>query len=513
MKPSKYSHSCFLVFVFVLFASPVVLGQFSGLQFHGHEVPLDERTGLDLTPGKAIVVDGDFELSFDLKIEPNRQTIFGYIFRLILNGQNIDLISSPITNGPNSFHLVIGDDISNISFPIALEEIASSWVPVQLKVDKDEQKVYLQIGDSPSQDHFSIEGKNAELRLFFGAHRYERFNSTDLPNMNIREIKFYSEDQLKHYWPLNQVSGNRVIDQIGSRDGVVQNPNWIIKLHSTWEMVDSFKVPGRISYCFDQSKNELVLLKKDSLLHYNFLDNRMSVEAAPIECAPNTNTHLIMDESTNELFLYSIDLNSKVLFSSLLEEGCEKHVSPAVITTKWHHNRIINPENHMLFVFGGYGQLKYYNDVLRYNEKAKVWDTLQYKGDFSPRYLSGMAFNEKDKKAYILGGYGSRSGYQEISPSYYYDLITYSFKENQFETLTEFSDVSKDFCFSNTLHIDTASNTLLGLRYSKFDASSKVQAVSVSLDDYKMTEVGNTFDFAFLDVNSTLDLYYHKESE
>ena len=73
-----------------------ILSQEYGLSFKGQDFLLDERTSLDITSNKQLIVKDEFELSFDLKVELlKRKGNFGYIFRAINeDNKNIDLLLS-----------------------------------------------------------------------------------------------------------------------------------------------------------------------------------------------------------------------------------------------------------------------------------------------------------------------------------------------------------------------------------------------------------------------------------
>lgn len=490
-------------------SSSIGYSQDSGLRFSGHEVPLDQRTGLNLTPEKPIDFVSNAKLTFELKFEPDRHSYFGYIFRALLDEQNIDLIYTTIPIEGNNFHLVIGEKLSNISFSFPLEEITSRWVPVALTINKDAGTIMLKLGDNEYNDAFTHGKGKSKLRVFFGAHSFNHFTSTDLPNMNIRDINLYENGKKRYSWPLDQHEGNRVKEVISNFNGHVENPIWIRSFHKIWKVTDEIHFQGEIKYAFNERNNELRIIQQDSLYRYDLTTKQLVPYAPANGYSPDDLYQLIYDRNNNQFVYYSLDRNLKCLLS--IPSNCKtaQQQLPAA-PQHWHHNRMINPEDNVLYTFGGYGQLTYKNDVFSYDESTATWDSVSYEGTFYPRYLAGMGYNQKNKKAYILGGYGSKQGKQTINPGFYYELLTYSFEENRFETLADFSKGNQDFCFANSLYIDTASNTLYGLKFSKHEATPLVQAVAVSLEDYTLKEVGNTFDFPFLDINSTIDLFYDK---
>ena len=79
-----------------------------GLAFNSHEVVLEKRTSLDLSPEDSFCFTKNFELSFDINFIPNNKTYFGYVIRIISNGnQNIDLIFDQKSKYFKEFQVII----------------------------------------------------------------------------------------------------------------------------------------------------------------------------------------------------------------------------------------------------------------------------------------------------------------------------------------------------------------------------------------------------------------------
>jgi hypothetical protein len=499
-----------VVLLFSIYATATYAQQ-TGLRFVGSGVPLDNRTGLNLTPERPIAFDSDIKLSFDLKFIPDMPSYFGYVFRAIIENQNIDLVYSSESTESNNFQLIIGSAISEISFPYPIEELTKEWVAVEMEIKKSSNQIILKLGVKEYKDDYASKEGKSSMHLFFGAHRFSRFSSTDLPNMDIRNIVLSQKGQIKYSWPLDQQDGTLVKEVIQQFNGKVDNPHWILNIYSTWKGIAQFSLPGRILYAYD-SKNQLVrMIQKDSLYSYDLVNRKISSMPLKNGFVPDNRFNLIYDSINNQFVIYSLGLNIK----SKLTNGASisnKIRQSSIQTIYWHHNPFLHPGNNELYAFGGYRQFTYLNDVFLFNTTGKQWDTVKYEGIFHPRYLAGLGYNPSDGRAYIIGGFGSKSGKQTISPGYYYDLISYSFEEKRFETLHEFPEKIGAFCFAKSLVFDTAKNILIGLKFSKFETSSKVQAVAISLDDYSIENVGNTFNFEFLDINSDIDLFYDQFS-
>ena len=489
-------------------------GQYTGLRFSAHEVALNQRTGLNLTPEEPIKIPDEFTLSFDMKFEPGRVTYFGYIFRAIIDSKNYDLIHSPNQNISNNFHLVIGEKISNISFYYPLEKVQDDWITVELRMNGKRDSIHLVFDGKTYSDRVeSFEGKRP-LRLFFGAHLFKRFSSTDLPNMNIRSIKIGKKEKTVYHWPLDQSRGEIVKESIQGFHGKAMNPMWVAHLHTNWQKVQTLRFPGYVSTDYNPLKNNLIILREDSLTFHNISTGTLRSTELNYPFIPSRNSRIIYDTTREELYCYSIDLNKKLIVPSgkLQNQPVLRHDS--LVTEHWHHNRMIDPGSQKLYTFGGYGQLKYSNEVLFYNDEQERWDSINYRGTFHPRYLAGMGYHPGNGNVYILGGFGSRTGQQAINPGYYYDLLSYSFDEKRFTQVATYNEQFGDFCFANSLYIDTALRIIYGLKFSKYKANPELQTIAISLDNPdEVWEVGNSFRFQFLDVFSNMTLYYNQTED
>ncbi len=165
-------------------------------------------------------------------------------------------------------------------------------------------------------------------------------------------------------------------------------------------------------------------------------------------------------------------------------------------------------------MLGGYGQLQYKNKVQRYDFTTKQWEIVQPKGDaFKPRYLAALGTNAATDTAYILGGYGSNTGDQTINPTYNYDLLAYSVKDRSFTQLYHLKESTKEFCFANSLIIDSASKDFYALTYPIDRFNSSLQLIKGSLLSPNYQLVGTSIPYLFHDVESFADLYYCAASQ
>jgi len=125
-----------------------------------------------------------------------------------------------------------------------------------------------------------------------------------------------------------------------------------------------------------------------------------------------------------------------------------------------------------------------------------------------PRYLAALGTNAATDTAYIIGGYGSKTGDQTINPKYNYELLAYSVESNTFRQIYQLKNPDKEFCFANSLVIDPATNNFYSLVYPIDRFNSSLQLIKGSLDSPDYQLVGDSIPYLFHDIESFADLYY-----
>lgn len=498
----------------LVFCVVIVTGQYYGMQFRGHEYSLDQRSGLDLTPNGMLHHKGTLDVEFYLRFDPDHQSYFGYIFRLLLEDQNIDLIHGEVPPNPNNFELIIGDRTSNIAFHVPIDSLTTRWLHLKFHFDlKSGQITAFVQGKEMTDSLNTVAGKNSRggFRLMFGAHSIGRFSSTDVPAMIIRDVQVKTREKQTYHWPLNETEGFIAHSIPAGKDGSAVNPEWLLKQHNTWKMKLDMEVEGIIKAAFDQRNECLYMVTADSVYLYYVTNDSMSTITNKASIDLERYCNIIFDTLSSKLWLYSVDNNYLTSFDPETGEWSDYAPGTEPLTSYWHHNRLITPDG-SLMVFGGYGYHTYKNMVLRWNSPSERFDTVEYSGTYDPRYLAGAGFNPSDGKFYLIGGYGSESGKQSESPDYYYEILSYSIQDHSFSTVQQFKDIDPGFCFANSVIFDHRNN-LYGLYFPKYEFENRLQLVRIHLGNQEIVELGNPIDYRFMDVQSYADLYYCKSQD
>lgn len=494
----KYIFSVLLTFIFCR----TVFAQSHGLGFSSHEVVPEKRTGLQLTPKGPLCIEESMDISFDLMFKPGMETYFGYVMRIITSqGQNIDLVYNQRLF---SFNFVIGETFTG-SFNVDTLQLYNGWNRFSIRLDqrKQEASCYL-------NDRLVCKG-GAKLQpptcchLLFGASSFEGFQTLDLPPMSLKDIRILQNGQQAHFFPL----ADNGVDEEKGITAAIKNPVWIKPRHQHWEQVHTMELKGTPALAFDPVREVLYIIAADSLYQLSVKNLQFAGE----RLSRNRDTLLpghqgIYDTHTGLLHDFYIDQQSVSTYNPAAREWSLNFL-PAVLGEYWHANKFISPADSALYIVAGYGQLQYKNKVQRYHFPTKRWELVPSKGDsFMPRYLAALGTNAPADTAFIIGGYGSSTGDQAINPKYIYDLLAYSVKDHSFKKLYQLPEPENQFCFANSLVIDSANREYYALVHPTDKFNSSLQLIKGSLLRPEYRQMGDSIPYSFHDIRSFADLYY-----
>lgn len=502
------------IFLFCSLAGSVY-SQSYGLEFHGYEVPKDERTELDLTPERNFSFGNEFELSFDFQLIPNRKFTYGYIFRIIIGDTlNIDFVYSPAAKADTkNFNVVLGHERTNISFNIQSEELINKWERFRFKINLSENKLILYMGDTffTEAEHV-LPSDSRSLKIFFGACDYSRFKTRDAPPMRIKDSKIYSDGKLKHHWPLNERKGLYAADLIGKKNALARNPSWTMPKHQEWTNIFQQEVKGYAQVAVNLSEEKLYLIGEDQMIDYSVKSN--SFETISYQNGPLLlrSCQAVYDPKSKLIYSYNIDNQYVEVFDFATHSWKQVKPQSNAFTHYWHHNKYLSPTDTSLYIFGGYGHHEYKNEVQQCNPQTGSWTTLSCTGDFfNPRFLA--ACGAVEDSVFILGGYGSPSRKQIFGPENYFDLMAFSVTERKFVKKFDVDMPFKDMSFANSLVIDPGNRSYFALAFPILKYNGNLQLIRGSLDDPSIELVGSELPYLFKDTESFADLFYFPYSQ
>ncbi len=484
----------------------------SGLYFSSHEVIQDKRTSLDLTPNKSFEFTNGFSLEFDANFRRG-DGYYGYIFRLIGDEHtNIDLISNLAPSSSN-FWLVIKDkvlcsykwsDVPNGGF--------DRWIKIKVNIDIRNSKLDVSFnGNTQVAEVEDISGlKNFEI--VFGACKNTSFLNTDVSPMSLKNIRIFDANaRLIRDWKLSKHSEPKVYDEIKRAEALVENPIWSIDKHVKWEKIKDLILNNIQGIAKDEENGRVFFIDDKAVYVY-------SIETTAIDTIPFAGglpyqaigRQIIYNHFTNELWSYDFYKNEISKFSFTTNRWSLRDTivrEPAF----WHHNKFISPIDSSLVTLLGYGFYTYKSIIERYNEKLKVWEKINCPDQIQPRYLSGTGFLNKSEML-VFGGYGSKTGRQELSPEFYYDLYQLNLKDYSFKKLWVLDTPSTPFVPCEALVTDQQNGIFYTLIYNRGNFSTFLQLAKFSIEKGEYQLFTDSIPYNFLDTKSWSTLFHDKKT-
>jgi DNA-binding SARP family transcriptional activator len=502
----------FLKYIFLLFISFLSQKGFSqsyGLRFASFEVLQDLRTSLDLNPSRTICPEKDLELSFELAFIPNQKVYFGYILRIVADDQrNIDLIYDNRTEAAGGrFKIIAGDKFSKIGFNISEKDLFGHWNKVILSIDKKKKKLTITSGNKTYTQDIDVTQAD-KYRFLFGSNGHKEFQTTDVPPMKLRNISLTQSGVVTNFWPLNDEEGIVSKDEKGKSNALVANPIWIKKMHRTWQSRHKLAIQGLVCTAMDASREMLYMVGEDSLYTYSVSNQKATAvkhQSGRLHLAKGNQA--LFDTISKTLFCYNVDQKIVSTYSFISHTWDKNFVYPipANITEYWHSNKLYSASDSALYTFGGYGQLTFKNEVHKYSFSSKLWTDIKADSSvYAPRYLAGGGATSEGM--YLLGGYGSASGQQILSPRFWYDLIFFDKKKETFKKLYELKTDLRDFTFANSMVVDK--RNFYALLFPRNTYNSSLQLIQGSLDQPEIKTLASAIPYFFHDTHSFADLYY-----
>ena len=494
-----------LLACFILITNSV-LCQSQGLRFSSHEVVPEKRTSLNLTPKHPLCFRQAADLSFDLSFIPHLETYFGYIVRLVTdNNQHIDLVYNQKLQ---RFNFVVGEAVAG-EFAIDSVQLYSQWNKCRIALLGSTQEVAFYLDQRLVAKSKAPVSPATCYRIFFGANDFTGSAITDIPPMNIRDIRIMEGNAPVAYYPLAESAGNECKDEVNNKVAVAKNPVWIKPRHTNWVQALTLDTRGVASVAFDKNTERLYIVSTDTLHQFSFKNGQLTGVKLAVkhDTLPPGNQSVF---STIYNTLYTLDIDEKEVSTWQPQAGrWDRNFTPGPLTIYWQANKFLSPADSSLYIIGGYGQLQYRNEVQRYHFPTKEWESIDPQGDFfMPRYLAALGTNPAGDTAYIIGGFGSKTGDQSINPRYTYELVAYSVKNSSFKSMYHLKEPATQFCFANSLVIDSATKDFYALIHPIDRFNSALQLIKGSLLSPEYQLMGDTIPYAFHDIESFADLFY-----
>ena len=487
----------------------------SGLYFSSHEVNQDKRTSLNLTPAGPV----KFPAGFSLEAEANFRRgdgYYGYIFRIIGDeNTNIDLVSNLASTSSN-FWLVLKD---KVLFTYQWTDIPNGgfnrWIKIRLDIDVRNSKLSIAFNGKKMETQVPDLAGIKNFNMVFGACRNASFFNTDVSPMSLRNIQLFDpKNNLVRNWNLSKHSQKGVYDEIEHAEALVDNPNWIIDKHIKWHKLRDFTMDSILGISFDEQTSRIFLINTKAV--YVLSNLTQAVDTLDFSAGIpyfTIRNQIIYNRHSNELWSYDFfsSLKGKISkfnfatrrWSSDQVGGLEPHY--------WHHNRFISPVDSTLVTLFGYGNYTYKGIVNIYNESSQSWMQKDCSDQIQPRYLSAFGLLNQ-KEGLVFGGYGSKTGRQELSPEVYYDLYKLDLNNYTFRKQWTLNTPSLPYVPCESLIADEQNGRFYTLLYNRGKYSTFLRLALFGIENPEYHLYNDSIPYNFLDTRSWSTLVFDQKT-
>jgi two-component SAPR family response regulator len=484
----------------------------SGLYFSSHEVIQDKRTSLHLTPYHPLTFNKKFRIVFDAQFR-HGDGYYGIICRVIGNkNTNIDLISNLGAENTN-FWLVYRDQIL---FSYSLHEIPKSefgkWIKVFVDFDLKENLLtasFNGVKKSKKVDGLSV---LKDFDIIFGACSNPKFLSTDVAPMTLKNVIIVDNNhKICRNWKLEKHTSDEVYDELQQDVATVKNGTWLIDQHVKWSKLISIKIPDLVGMAKNPTEGLIYFICKTKIFIYSVQYHSLDTIPYKSGCPFNNYYNYFIYNSVDK-YLISYDFSENFLNEFNFEtreweQSSFEYKEPDLA----HHNVIISPLNGELITFGGYGHYKYKSKFIYFRSQSREWQSKDVSNKIYPRYLSAAGLLN-DQEWLIFGGYGSKSGRQEVSPEFYYDLYSYNLKNETVTKLQQYKSPEIPFVPCEALIKRPDSNSFYTLVYNTSNFTTSLRLAEFKIDAPEYILYPDIIPYNFSDIESWCMFFLYQKS-
>ncbi len=290
----------------------------------------------------------------------------------------------------------------------------------------------------------------------------------------------------------------------------VENPIWNIDKHIKWHKLKDFNIDGIQAIATDEENGRVFFVDNHAV--YILSSDTLRVDTIPFVSGhpyKAQGRQVIYNKLTNQLWSYDFYSNeiSKFSFNT---NTWSLEATTAKEPDFWHHNKFISPRDSSLVALFGYGHYTYKSVINRYDEKLKSWAQTDKSDQIQPRYLCATGFRNNDEML-VFGGYGSKTGRQELSPEYYYDLYSFNLNDYSFKKSWTLDTPLEPFVPCEALIADIQSNGFYTLVYNNSNYKTFLHLAKFGIEKGEYQLYNDSIPYNFLDTKSWSTLLLDKK--
>ncbi|WP_183574876.1 kelch repeat-containing protein [Mucilaginibacter sp. X5P1] len=472
-------------FLFVFFHLTGAHAQ--GLMFNSNDSLLNKRTSYTVFSTNPPLFRDNLSINFDLSLWDNKN--LGYIFNLTSKNNSYSL-SYLYLNGTGYLYFNIDRKSNKLKIAIPQSQLHKrQWIKVKVDFNLKDDKADVYVDNIVYHAAQLGLDDTVSAKIVFGKNQYY----VEVPDMAIKNLTV-GNDQKSFSFPLSESAGNIVHSMDGDELGIVENPVWLINDSYYWKPAykHSFKQVAGLN--FTPIDQKLFIFTRDSIIFYDS-ENGSAIASAFKKPSPvplllgksifNTRENKcyiyeVYHEHPTEPSVASLDMKS-LTWSAIgkIEFKGQRH----------HHNIFYNANQDSIYLFGGYGSYRYYNDFFKYNPGNDQWERGAFKGDsITPRFFSAVSNVNKANEVYLFGGYGNESGDQVVGGRQYYDLYCINLQNHTIKKCWNIHPANDVFVPANNLVLSDDGKYFYAMCYPHeiFKTSIKLYKFSIKDGSYQV---------------------------
>ena len=514
----KKAFFCYLykTLFFLILTTRFLDAKAQGLLFNSNDSLLTKRTSFHVFSTDVPEFRNYISINFDLSLWDNAH--LGYVFNLSEKDNSYSL-SYLYMNGKGFLNFNIDRKSNKIQIPLDASMLKKGkWMKIRIDLDLKNDKVKLYINDKFYQANELGFKDKIECNLIFGKNQFY----TEVPNMAIKNLSV-GDDTKTYVFPLDEWKGTAVHDQEGYITGTVENPVWLINESYFWKPVYTQYFKEVVGLNFNAIDQNLFIFKKDSLVTFDSESKRAI--AVPYQNklpVPMVLGKSIFNTKENKCYLYELFDIPKGMPSvaalnmdrnNLKWQSIGKTILPQ---QRHHHNMFYNLEEDTIYLFGGYGAYRYYNNFLKYDQGKDSWEAVTFKGDnIMPRFFAATGSSDNNDEIFLFGGYGNESGNQVVGGKQFYDLYRINLKTHTAKKAWSIHPPGKEvFVPANNLILSPDKKYFYALCYPHEIAKTELRLYKFSIKDGSYEVVSAPIPVTSERIESDINLFFnHKTNE
>lgn len=454
-----------LIIIFILMSitatATAAAGKY-GLRFMSHEVPAKERTTLDLLDGEPVDLGKTLTLKFHMDVR--NSPVYGCILHIRFNnGKTAALLFTPQDDN-TTFNpaLMIDDKFYAIDYKLSNPNPMSD-IPVSIAITPRENRITVAF-DGKERTITSDLKQCVSASVSFGNQR-PKGGSADVAPIDIYDVEIERDRKPLYFWELKNHQDSITTDKLQGKQATAVNGYWLQDDHTTWKTAFSHHDMNDTQHTYNHLTHTLYIINDDSLVAWNAATGKCSATAVKGHRAMTKSKYFYSNDRTG--MLYSYNLEKKLIAQMNPDEATWTNGTEETDDAMYYNHAVASHGGDTLFVFGGYGFYRFHNGLYMLNTATNEIKQLKLHSPApEPRVAAGMAW--VGDKLYLFGGYGNKSGKQEMTGRFFYDFWEIDLATLKAKKLWETEKSKDNFMVASQLIYDSSEQAFYAATTQKY---------------------------------------------